>query len=66
MFAADLRNRRVGKTRSYPKWRWHLDEVSAKVNDKLGYLWLAVDHESEAPVGCNHIEARQSCGAEAF
>ena len=48
-----------GKTRSYPQWRWHLDEISAKVNDKLCYLWLAVDHEGEASVGCSHVEARQ-------
>jgi putative transposase len=33
--------------RSYPQWRWHLDEVIVKVNGKLFYLWRAVDHEGE-------------------
>src|ERR1700728_5071627 len=33
--------------RSYPQWRWHLDEVFVKVNGKLHYLWRAVDPESE-------------------
>ena len=33
--------------RSYPQWRWHLDEVFVKVNGKLHYLWRAVYHESE-------------------
>jgi len=33
--------------RSYPQWRWHLDEVFVKVNGKLFYLWRAVDHEGE-------------------
>jgi putative transposase len=33
--------------RSYPQWRWHLDEVFVKVNGKLCYLWRAVDHEGE-------------------
>ena len=33
--------------RGYPQWRWHLDEVFAKVNGKLCYLWRAVDHEGE-------------------
>jgi transposase-like protein len=27
---------------------WHSDEVSAKANDKLRYLRLAVDHQREA------------------
>ena len=33
--------------RSYPQWRWHLDEVFVKINGKLCYLWRAVDHEGE-------------------
>jgi IS1 family transposase len=37
--------------RSYPQWRWHLDEVFVKVNGKLCYLWRAVDHEGEVLEG---------------
>jgi putative transposase len=31
--------------RGYPQWRQDLDEVFAKVNGKLCYLWRAVDHD---------------------
>ena len=47
MFAAEIRKRRVAHMRSYPQWRWHLDEVFVKINGKLCYLWRAVDHEGE-------------------
>jgi putative transposase len=47
MFAAEIRKRRVAHMRCYPQWRWHLDEVFAKINGKLCYLWRAVDHEGE-------------------
>ena len=47
IFAAEIRKRRVAHRRSYPQWRWHLDEVFVKVNGKLLYLWRAVDHEGE-------------------
>ena len=47
MFAAEICKRRVAHMRSYPQWRWHLDEVFVKVNGKLCYLWRAVDHEGE-------------------
>src|SRR5271169_954926 len=47
IFAAEIRKRRVAHMRSYPQWRWHLDEVFVKVNGKLCYLWRAVDHEGE-------------------
>ena len=47
MFAAEIRKRRVAHMRSYPQWRWHLDEVFVKVNGRLCYLWRAVDHEGE-------------------
>jgi transposase-like protein len=47
MFAAEIRKRSVAHMRAYPQWRWHLDEVFAKVNGKLCYLWPAVDHEGE-------------------
>ena len=47
MFAAEIRKRRVKHIRGYPQWRWHLDEVFAKINGKLCYLWRAVDHEGE-------------------
>ena len=47
MFAAKIRKRRVAHMRSYPQWRWQLDEVFVKVNGKLCYLWRAVDYEGE-------------------
>jgi putative transposase len=47
IFAAEIRKKRVAHVRSYPQWRWHLDEVFVKINGKLCYLWRAVDHEGE-------------------
>jgi putative transposase len=47
MFAAEIRNRRVGHMRGFIQWRWHLDEVFVKINGKLCYLWRAVDHEGK-------------------
>ena len=47
MFAAEIRKRRVAQMRSYPQWRWHLDEVFVKINGKLCYLWHAVDREGD-------------------
>ena len=29
------------------RWRWHLDEMFAKINGERHYLWRAVDHEGE-------------------
>jgi len=46
MFAAEIRKRRV-QNRSYPLWRWHLDEVFVRINGETHYLWRAVDHEGE-------------------
>ena len=31
MLAAEIRKRRVADMRGYPHWRWHLDEVFAKI-----------------------------------
>jgi putative transposase len=47
MFAAEIRKKRVAHLRSFPQWRWHLDEVFVRINGKLCYLWRAVDHEGE-------------------
>jgi putative transposase len=47
MFADEIRKRRVAHMRSFPQWRWHLDEVFVRINGKLCYLWRAVDHEGE-------------------
>ena len=33
--------------RAHRQWRWHLDEVSVKINGEMHYLWRAVDHEGE-------------------
>jgi putative transposase len=49
MFAAEIRKRRVAHMRTYPQWRWHLDEVFVKVDGKLCYLWRAIDHEGARP-----------------
>ena len=46
LFAAEIRTRRVHHG-SYSNWRWHLDEVFARINGKTHYLWRAVDHEGE-------------------
>ena len=47
MFAAEIKNKRVGARQGMPQWRWHLDEVFVKINGQLLYLWRAVDHEGE-------------------
>ena len=47
MFAAEIRKTRVAHMGGYPQWRWHLDEVFAKINGKLCYLWRAFDHQGE-------------------
>ncbi len=33
--------------RGLRRWRWHLDEVSVKINGENHYLWRVVDHEGE-------------------
>ncbi len=47
LFAAEMRKKRVAPVRGYPRWRWRLDAAFVKINDKLSYLWRAVDHEGE-------------------
>ena len=42
MIAADLRKRRLK-----PHTTWHLDEVYLKIDDRMVYLWRAVDAEGE-------------------
>jgi len=34
-------------TSGHSKWKWHLDEVFAKINGETHYFWRAVDHEGE-------------------
>ena len=46
MFASEIRKRRIESMCS-SKWRWHLDEMFAKINGERHYLWRAVDHEGE-------------------
>ena len=48
MFAAEIRQKRAQALRSVSRWRWHLDELFAKVNGVQHYLWRAVDHEGES------------------
>jgi putative transposase len=47
MFAGDIRRQRVSRMRGFRHWGWHLDEMYAKVNGEMVYLWRAVDHEGE-------------------
>jgi putative transposase len=47
MFAAEIRQRRVQRMRSFTHWKWHLDEVFVKINGETRCLWRAVDHEGE-------------------
>ena len=47
MFAAEIRRKRASRMRATPQWRWHLDEMFAKINGEQHYLWRAVDHEGE-------------------
>jgi DDE domain len=47
MFAAEIHSRRVDAMRACRHWRWHLDEVYAKVSGVTHYLWRAVDHKGE-------------------
>lgn len=47
MFAAEIRRKRVERMRSLPHWRWHLDEMFAKINSVTHVLWRAVDHEGK-------------------
>ncbi len=47
MFAAEIRRKRAERLRSWPQWRWHLDEIFVKINGEKHYLWRAVDHEGE-------------------
>jgi putative transposase len=46
MFASEIRRKRASGMRAC-RWRWHLDEVFAKVNGVQHYLWRALDHEGE-------------------
>jgi putative transposase len=54
MFAAYIRRQRVSHLRGFRHWRWHLDEVYAKLNGVMAYLWRAVDHEGEILAALMH------------
>jgi len=47
MFAGEIRRKRAQRMRSFPQWRWHLDEMFVKIRDETHYLWRAVDHKGE-------------------
>ena len=47
IFAAEIRKKRAANLRTWPQWRWHLDEVFVRINGETHYLWRAVDHEGE-------------------
>ena len=44
---AVLQQKRADRMRLLPQWRWHLDEVFAKINSVTHYLWRAADHGGE-------------------
>ncbi|MEO0420275.1 MAG: IS6 family transposase [Pseudomonadota bacterium] len=44
---ADIKRQRISLMRGFRNWRWHVDEVFAKINGETHYLWRAVDHEGE-------------------
>ncbi len=46
MFASEIKKRRISGMNS-SRWRWHLDEMCARINGEQHYLWRAVDHEGE-------------------
>ncbi|MBO6899547.1 MAG: IS6 family transposase, partial [Shimia sp.] len=46
-FASEIRKRRSQSMRCHSNWKWHLDEMFAKINGERYYLWRAVDHEGE-------------------
>ena len=45
VFAKEIRKKRLRHPTQHSNWRWHLDEVFARVNGHRVYLWRAVDHE---------------------
>lgn len=45
-FTREIRNRRT-HSHEYSNWRWHLDEVFARINGETRYLCRAFDHEGE-------------------
>nr|WP_241762233.1 IS6 family transposase [Euryhalocaulis caribicus] len=47
MFASEIRRKRAQQMRSFPQWRWHLDEMFVRIRGETHYLWRAVDHEGE-------------------
>ena len=47
IFASEIRKRRVEDMKS-THCRWHIDEISLKINGNRHYLWRSVDHEGEA------------------
>ena len=47
IFASEIRRKRSANLRTWPQWRWHLDEVFVRINGETYYLWRAVDHEGE-------------------
>ena len=51
MFGAEIRKRRVDR-QSSSRWRWHLDEVFARITSEPHDLWRAADHEGEVLEVC--------------
>ena len=49
MFASEVKGKRVAAMRACRRWRWHLDEIFAKINGVTHCLWPAVDQDGEVP-----------------
>jgi putative transposase len=47
LLATEIRRKRVSRMLGYRHWKWHLDEMYAKLGGEMVYLWRAVDHEGE-------------------
>ena len=47
MLACETRRKRVQQPRALSNWRWHVDEVFARINGERPCLWQAVEHEGE-------------------
>jgi putative transposase len=47
MFTGKIRRKRVSRMRGFRYWRLHSDEMYAKLNGQMVYLWRAAEREGE-------------------
>ncbi len=48
LFAGEIRVERVSRMRGFRHWKWHLDEMYAKLNGEMVYLWRVVDMRAKS------------------